>query len=108
MHTSSATPLERVHVEAIGANVSEVWLYDNIEEVTEGEATYYEADTVNGIVTGNPTVEEVEADFDVYWQMFERASMTDKERIAEAYAIAERALAQADFTAIMTDTEVGE
>ena len=99
MHTSSATPLERVHVEAIGVNVSEVWLYDNIREVEEDGATYWEADSANGIVTGVPTTEEVTVDFDLYWEQFEQASMTDRELL-------EHIQAQVWFTAVMTDTEV--
>lgn len=100
----SSTPLEGVHVEPFGVGTSEVWLFADIREVEEDGATYWEAGTVNGIVSGIPTVEEVEADFDAYWEAFERAPMTDKERIDEVSAIVEQTQAQVLYTAIMTDT----
>lgn len=108
--TQSATELTSVQIEPIGPGAN-VWLRQNIEtvEVDLGDGlsqTMWEADEVSGFVDRVPTVEGIEEDFDAWWDTFERASMTMPERIAEVYAMAERAQAQADFTAIMTDTEV--
>ena len=109
-HTQSATELTAVLVEPLGAGAN-VWLRQNIQtvEIDLGDGlsqTMWEADEVSGMVDWVPTAEEIEADLESWWATFERASMTVPERIAEIYAMAERAQAQADFTAIMTDTEV--
>lgn len=109
-HTQSATELSTVLVEPLGAGAN-VWLRQNITtvEIDLGDGLsqqMWEADEVSGMVEWVPTAEEIEEDFEGWWDTFERASMTVPERIAEVYAMAERAQAQADFTAIMTDTEV--
>ncbi|MBR1828773.1 MAG: hypothetical protein IJ781_04595 [Atopobiaceae bacterium] len=109
MHRNqSATELTRVLVEPIGHGAN-VWLRQNITtvEIDLGDGlsqTMWEADEVTGFVGSAITVEEIEDDFDGWWDTFERADMTPDERIAEIYEMAERAQAQADFTAIMTDT----
>lgn len=110
--TQSATELTSVQIEPIGPGAN-VWLRKNIEtvEVDLGDGlsqTMWEADEVSGFVDRVPTVEGIEEDFDAWWDTFERAQMTDSERIQEAYDLAEQAAAQAWFTAVMTDTEVGE
>lgn len=110
--TQSSTELTSVQIEPIGPGAN-VWLRQNIEtvEVDLGDGlsqTMWEADEVSGFVDRVPTVEEIEEDFDAWWDTFERAQMTDSERIQEAYDLAEQAAAQAWFTAVMTDTEVGE
>lgn len=112
-HTTSATELTPVHVEPNGSGGTDVWLRANIAtvEVENDDGTtqtMWVADEVHGIVSGTPSASEIEEDFDAWWDDFRRASMTVPERIEEAYAMAERAQAQADFTAILTDTEVGE
>lgn len=109
-HTQSATELSAVLVEPLGPGAN-VWLRKNITttEIDLGDGlsqTMWEADEVGGFVGSPITAEEVEEDFDGWWDTFERAAMTVPERIAEVFAMAERAQAQADFTAIMTDTEV--
>lgn len=109
-HTQSATELSAVLVEPLGPGAN-VWLRQNITtvEIDLGDGLsqmMWEADEVGGFVGSPITAEEVEEDFDGWWDTFERAAMTVPERIAEVYAMAERAQAQADFTAIMTDTEV--
>ena len=111
-HTQSATELSTVLVEPLGAGAN-VWLRQNITtvEIDLGDGlsqTMWEADEVSGTVGWVPTAEEIEEDFDAWWDTFERAQMTDSERIQEAYDLAEQAAAQAWFTAVMTDTEVGE
>lgn len=111
-HTQSATELTSVQIEPVGPGAN-VWLRQNIQtvEIDLGDGlsqTMWEADEVSGIVDWVPTAEEIEEDFESWWDTLERAAMTVPERIAEVYAMAERAQAQADFTAIMTDTEVGE
>lgn len=109
-HTQSATELSAVLVEPLGPGAN-VWLRKNIQtvEIDLGDGlsqTMWEADEVGGIVDRVPAAEEIEEDFESWWDTFDRASMTVPERIAGVYAMAERAQAQADFTAIMTDTEV--
>lgn len=111
-HTQSATELTAVLVEPLGAGAS-VWLRKNIEtiDVDLGDGlsqTMWEADEVSGTIDWVPTAQEIEEDFDTWWETFERAQMTDSEKIQEAYDLAEQAAAQAWFTAVMTDTEVGE
>ena len=109
-HTQSATELTAVLVEPLGAGAS-VWLRKHIEtvDVDLGDGLsqqMWEADEVSGTIDWLPTAQEIEEDFDTWWETFERAHMTAMERIEEVYAMAEHAQAQADFTAIMTDTEV--
>lgn len=109
-HTQSATELTSVQIEPVGPGAN-VWLRKNITtvDVDLGDGlsqTMWEADEVGGMVGWVPTAEDIEGDFDGWWATFERAAMTVPERIAEVYDMAERAQAQADFTAIMTDTEV--
>ena len=108
--TRSATELEAVLIEPIGAGAN-VWLRKNIVtvevELEDGlSQTMWEADEVSGTLSWIPTVAEVEEDFDEMWEAFEQAGKTDRELVMEAMAAAERAQAQADFTAILTDTEV--
>ena len=110
-HTQSATELSAVLIEPIGSSAN-IWLRKNIAtvevELEDGlSQTMWEADEVHGLVGDIPTVQEIEDDFDNWWFAFEHAQMSVPERIDEIYAMAERAQAQADFTAIMTDTEVG-
>ena len=109
-HTQSATELTAVLVEPLGAGAS-VWLRKNITttEIDLGDGlsqTMWEADEVSGTLSWLPTTQEVEDDFDEMWEAFEQAGKTDRELIMDALEAAERAQAQADFTAIMTDTEV--
>ena len=111
-HTQSATELTSVLIEPLGPGAS-VWLRKNITtvQIDLGDGLsqqMWEADEVTGIVPYVPTAEEVSEDFDAWWDTFERAGMTSDERIQEAYDLAEQAAAQAWFTAVMTDTEVGE
>ncbi len=110
MHTQSATELDAVLIEPVGTGAN-IWLRQNIEtvevEIDGGTQTMWEADEVSGTLSWVPTVAEVEEDFDEMWEAFEQNGKTDRELLLEAMAAAERAQAQADFTAIMTDTEVG-
>ena len=111
-HTQSATELTSVLIEPLGPGAN-VWLRQNITttDIDLGDGlsqTMWEADEVAGTVSWLPTAEEIEEDFDSWWETFERAGMTPDERIKEAYDLAEQAAAQAWFTAVMTDTEVGE
>ncbi len=109
-HTRSATELTSVQIEPVGPGAN-VWLRQNIQTVEidlcDGlSQTMWEADEVSGTLSWIPTVAEVEEDFDEMWEAFEQAGKTDRELVMEAMAAAERAQAQADFTAILTDTEV--
>ncbi len=90
-----------------------MWLRKNIvhdwrDEPDGSSQEFWIADEVCGMVDHVPEVAEIEDDFDGWWDAFERAAMTDEEKIREAYDLAERAAAQAWFTAVITDTEVGE
>ena len=112
MHTQSATELTAVLIEPMGAGAN-VWLRRNIEtvQIDLGDGlsqTMWEADEVSGIVGHVPTAEEVEEGFDAMWEAFEQNGKNDRELIMEAMATAEQAAAQAWFTALLTDTEVGE
>lgn len=99
MHqTVSATPLGRVHIEHRGCGC-EIWLRDNIGEFDEDGQVMYFADEVNAVIGVSPTEEEVEADFESWWERIEEASMSDSEKF-------EKLQAQVLFTALMTDTEV--
>lgn len=111
-HTQSATELDAVLIEPEGPGVR-AWLRRDIAEVEVelddgGTQTMWEADEVEGTFDRPVTAEEVEEDFDAIWDAFEREAMTMPERIDESYHLAERAAAQADFTAIMTDTLIEE
>ena len=99
-----------MQIEPVGPGAN-VWLRKNIQtvEIDLGDGlsqTMWEADEVSGTLSWIPTVAEVEEDFDEMWEAFEQAGKTDRELVMEAMAAAERAQAQADFTAILTDTEV--
>lgn len=109
-HTQSATELTSVQIEPVGPGAN-VWLRKNIQTVEidleDGlSQTMWEADEVSGTLSWIPTVAEVEEDFDEMWEAFEQAGKTDRELMMEAMEAAERAQAQADFTAILTDTVV--
>ncbi|MBQ9042697.1 MAG: hypothetical protein IJ111_07770 [Eggerthellaceae bacterium] len=99
----SATELSAVHVEDLGNGCSEVWLYDNIAETLVedeyGSQVFWDADSVNAVVAGVPSEDEIEAAFEDWWNRLEEASLTDAERF-------EKLEAQVLFTALMTDTEV--
>lgn len=110
-HTLSATPLDAVLVvPRAGGVASDVWLRRNVaHDVIEMDGTsqeVWEADEVHGTVAGMPAAAELEADFDSLWEAFEQAGLTDRELVMRSMEAAERAMAQADFTALMTDTEV--
>lgn len=109
-HDVSATELAPWLVEPHGTG-AHVWLRRNIatfeQDLGDGATqTMWEADFVEGDLSRVPTDAEVEEDFDALWEAFEQAGMTDRELLARAMEAAERAQAQADFTALMTDTEV--
>lgn len=109
-HTQSATELTSVQIEPVGPGAN-VWLRKNIQtvEIDLGDGlsqTMWEDDEVSGTLSWIPTVAEVEEDFDEMWEAFEQAGKTDRELLMDAMEAAERAQAQADFTAILTDTVV--
>lgn len=112
MHTTeSATELSAVLIEQCGSGAN-VWLRKNIhteerELDGDGTQTVWVADETNGYLSWVPTTQEVEEDFDEMWEAFELNGKTDRELVMQALETAERAQAQADFTAILTDTEVG-
>lgn len=110
--TKSATELAPVLIDQTGP-VAFVWLRRNIETVEEpledgGTQTMWVAEETRGLLLGLVTVEEVEEEFDSLWEQFEEEGLSTSESIGRARAIAEHAQAQADFTAIMTDTLIGE
>jgi hypothetical protein len=100
-----------VLVEQCGSGAN-VWLRKNIHteerELEGGETqTVWVADEVHGTLSWVPTTQQVEEDFDEMGEAFELEGKTDRELVMQALEAAELAQAQADFTAIMTDTEVG-
>ena len=104
MHqTCSATPLAPILVEPNGFGGADVWMRDNILEVAEevegGIQVFYVADEVHALVAEPPTIDEIEDNFDEWWERIEEASLTDAEKL-------EKLEAQVLFTALMTDTEV--
>lgn len=110
--TQSATELAPVLVEEDGP-IAHVWLRRNIAtvevETEPGETqTMWQADEVEGMVYTPVTAEQIEDDFDLWWETFEQDAKTIPELLQEAYALAERAQAQAEFSAIMTDTLIEE
>lgn len=99
MHiTVSATELQPVQL-SVTPSGADVWLRKNIEH--DEEENQWTADEVCGRVAHGISVEEIEADFDYYWELFERDAMSERE-------ILERIEAQVWFTALMTDTEIDD
>lgn len=100
-HTRSATELAPVLVEPNGSGGADVWLRANIMEMAEedGSQVFWHADEVHGVVPGIPSEDEVEADFDGWWERLEEASLTAEDKLGKLEA-------QVLFTALMTDTEV--
>lgn len=81
---------------------TEVWLRRDITETEERDDEglphkKWEALEVTGLLPGTHTAEEVEEQFDEYWDELETQSIAIDLRL-------ERVQAQAEFTAIMTDT----
>lgn len=110
-HSISATQPGAVQVERLpGGAASAVWLRRNIEQLTvddEAGGTYeqWECDELSFVVAGTPTAEDVESGFDALWEEHEHDGETDAERAAR---LAEDAQAQADYTAVLTDTVLPE
>lgn len=100
MYNRSATPLARVQVEQNSSGGAWVWLRDEVLEVEEDGQVFWETfGEVSALVVPAPTVDEIEADFEGWYETVEEMSMSDDEKI-------EKLRAQVLFTALMTDTEV--
>lgn len=85
--TQSATPLDAVLVERNGSGGSDVWLRRNIHTLDYldegGTQTMWEADETHGVVGVSVTRQDVESQFDAYWQRFEDAGMPAHELIGD-------------------------
>lgn len=102
-HTQSATELMPVAIEPNGSGGADVWLNRDIAEVEltgeDGTAQRaWEADQAHGTVGRVPTAQEVEADFDAWWDALERASMTVPQLIAE---VAEQGAQSAEMVEVL-------
>lgn len=100
-----------------GAPASWVWLRRDVtqdvaeEAQADGGVTSQDVWTYEElcfVADGTPTEAEVEAAFDELWADHEDDGMADAERIARAAEAATAAQAQADYTAVMTDTVLPE
>lgn len=98
-YTVSTTPIEPVHIEPNGYGGSEVWLRKDMTEFIEDGQTMHAAWEVNALIDSVPTADEIESDFESWFERIGEQSMSDAERL-------EKLEAQVLFTAIMTDTEV--
>ena len=110
--SQSSTEPKAVLVEPRGPMASDVWLRRDIvhdtADMEDGTAVdFWRYEEVHGIMGGHPSVAEVTEQFDELWEQFELASMDERELLLRALDAAEAAQAQADYTAIMTETEVG-
>ena len=109
--TKSATELTAILIEPHEPEAN-VWLRKNIHteeiEIEEGNTQIlWVAEETHGILSPVPTMQYVEDNFNRLWQEFDLNEKTDHELIMQALQSAEQARAQADFTAIITDTEIG-
>lgn len=107
--TASATELDAVKVEQRPDGQADVWLRRNIaKETVEDEASgeqreQWAADEVHLVKA--ITQDEAEASFDSLWDEHADDGKTESEKALEA---AQAARAQADYTAVMTDTVLPE
>ena len=85
--TQSATPLDAVLVERNGSGGSDVWLRRNIHTLDHsdegGLQVMWEADETHGVVETPVTCQDVESQFDAYWQRFEDAGKPAHELIGD-------------------------
>ena len=75
----------------------DVWLNRNIEHVDDE----WTADGTSGKVPHGISADEIANNFDYYWEKFEQEAMSERE-------IIEKMQAQVWFTAVMTDTYIGD
>ena len=96
IHTESATPLDKVMVEASLAGGCHVWLRNGITESTRTfdgvEETIFEADEVHFFSPESVTAEGVEEDFASLWAAHEQDGVPDVERKASRISDVEDAL----------------
>lgn len=90
---------------------SEIWLRQNIEfvetEDPEGNPySYWTADEVSGTLKQNVSYEDVEENFDEYWELLSFQKLTDRELAENVLELTQLVQAQIDFTALMTDTVI--
>ena len=97
IHTVSATPLDKVMVESSPGGRAHVWLRRNVTHgVSEldGQTAVYEADEIHYLAEEAPTVDEVEASFDVLWAQHEGDDLSVEERLRQRVSDLEAALAE--------------
>ena len=90
IHTTSATPLERVTIEPSPGGGAHVWLRRNIIETTaetDGSTMpTWEADEIYSWWPEAPSIADVEADFDALWASGEQDMATEADRLADVEA----------------------
>ena len=95
IHTVSATPLERITIEAAPNGGAHVWLRCNIvDSVAEFESStvpIWEADEVYSRWDEAPSIDEIEADFAVLWAAGAQDGIEDTWRTDVEVALAELA-----------------
>lgn len=111
--SQSSTEPKAVLVEPRGPMASDVWLrrdiVHDVADMQDGQAVdFWRYEEVHGVMGGHPSEDEVAARFDELWDAFELDELTDRAMAMRALDAAEAAQAQADYTAIMTETEVGD
>ena len=111
--SQSSTEPAAVLVEPRGPMASDVWLrrdiVHDVADMQDGQAVeFWRYEEVHGVMGGHPSEDEVAARFDELWEGFEVDGLADRALAMRALDAAEAAQAQADYTAIMTGTEVGD
>ena len=94
IHTTSATPLERVMIEPSAGGHAHVWLRKGITQTTDPDngQDVYEANEVYYLAEETPTADEVEADFASLWAAHEQDGLPDVEKQASRISAVEDAL----------------
>ena len=108
--TVSATEILPIEI-LIKKGKSEVWLRRNIDwvEVDDGELgnyEYYTAEEVHGNLPYTVTYDEIEENFDEFWDQFDYSGLSDRQLTERVLELTQTVQAQIDFTAIMTDTVI--
>lgn len=85
--TANSAGLTPVQIVPNGSGGADVWLRINIEQTTDHEGNpQWTADETHGVVSPVPTAEEIEADFDAWWERLESGNRTEREIIADLSA----------------------
>lgn len=97
IRTTSATPLDRISVEASRAGGgAHVWLREGITQTTDPDSgqDVYEADEIYYYTPETPTPDEVEAQFTQLWAQYELDGVPEVEQLRTRLQETEAALAE--------------